>query len=532
MANWADIDAVHHVVLAFAGPLTQLLHGCLPLPLSEDVILDVWNDVFCCDWQGNLADLPPLPAHRSLGRTLRSIQTRSMYHRVKTDTNYSEVAYVVEYATKAHRYEDETVEVMAIADIEHVPMQHMWLDELSPMLATPVVLAHASIAGGHVKLLEHLVAAAGVSLGSIGLLRRYDGEAMDIAAYYNHMDMLQLLHEGGCNACTSIAMQHAAYNGNLEMVQWLHTDVSLGCTSSAFVSALDQGHREIADFLRELYAASVMFYSEDIERLVLQGRLDALTYIVTHLPAMISSQAIEYAAMFGRLDILKVLCNSPYAMEIPTAAMLGAASHGHLEIIQFLHQRCPEGFTTRVFDAAARNNHMDIVLFLHSMQRGGFSINAMDRAAHRGHMEMVRFLHEHGTDGCTKRAMDWAAAGGHLAMVQYLHEKRTEGYTHRALYWAAREGHIDVLNYLLQLDTDKRFQQQAVRRALRIGHKVVFDSLRTVGAVSARDLEVAAQTKWLPVLYRIRSKIRAHGEVYGDDDLDAFEDAYNFEYEP
>ena len=50
----------------------------------------------------------------------------------------------------------------------------------------------------------------------------------------------------------------------------------------------------------------------------------------------------------------------------------------------------------------------------------------MDKAARHGHLDVVQWLHEHRQEGCTKNAMDWAAMNGQLNVVQWLRDHYQE----------------------------------------------------------------------------------------------------------
>ncbi|KDO16226.1 hypothetical protein SPRG_18237, partial [Saprolegnia parasitica CBS 223.65] len=326
--SWDDVEVLHDVIAAYAGPLTQLLHGYLPATLSDDTALAVWQDVFRCDWDGDFATLPRLPPHRGLCQSLRLITSRRMYERIKCRTDYNDVAYRVDYA------DGHDASVVRVLDIDHVPMQHMWLDELTTLLAHPMALAHAAIAGGHVALLRHLQSSADVvDLSQIQHLHGCDGLAMDVAAYYGHVNVLKLLHDAGSMACSTDAMDHAAYAGDLRLVQWLGDHRSEGCTSNALLLALANGHVNVADHLRRVYGDEFSFQAYDIEAAVLRGHVGVLAYLVTHFENAIeiSETALTYAAAYGRLDMLTLLLSSPAAGSVPSSALIGAAAHGHLD---------------------------------------------------------------------------------------------------------------------------------------------------------------------------------------------------------
>ncbi len=56
----------------------------------------------------------------------------------------------------------------------------------------------------------------------------------------------------------------------------------------------------------------------------------------------------------------------------------------------------------------------------------------MDGAAAHGHLDVLTWLHEHRVEGCTFEALDQAAGNGHLNILLFLHRYRV--YIHRYIY--------------------------------------------------------------------------------------------------
>lgn len=56
----------------------------------------------------------------------------------------------------------------------------------------------------------------------------------------------------------------------------------------------------------------------------------------------------------------------------------------------------------------------------------GCTTDAMDLVAERGHLEIVQFLHNRGNEEWTTDAMGMSAYHGYLDNVKILHENRTE----------------------------------------------------------------------------------------------------------
>jgi ankyrin repeat protein len=234
-----------------------------------------------------------------------------------------------------------------------------------------------------------------------------DASAMDVAAKYGHLEVLQYLHELqvciNCAAktqrrqdnkrpkpeCTLAAMDCAAGNGHLEVVQWLQQNRSEGCTTRAMDAAATGGHLNVVRWLGKY-------------------RSEGCT----------------------------------------VAAMDGAIRNGHLEVVKWLHRHGSEGCSTRAMDKAAMNGHVDVVKWLHQNRIEGCTTAAMDGAAAQGFLNVVRWLHYNRSEGCTQQAMDKAANNGHLQVVQWLDANRPEGCSSAAIDGAARNNHWEVFLFL------------------------------------------------------------------------------------
>ncbi|OQR90246.1 hypothetical protein THRCLA_09398 [Thraustotheca clavata] len=71
--------------------------------------------------------------------------------------------------------------------------------------------------------------------------------------------------------------------------------------------------------------------------------------------------------------------------------------------------------------------------------------HAVDGAASNGHIEIVQILH----DFPATKAVDMAARNGHLELIKYLQTHRNEGCTEKAYRSATRTNRFDILKYLL-----------------------------------------------------------------------------------
>ncbi|EQC25794.1 hypothetical protein SDRG_16342 [Saprolegnia diclina VS20] len=346
---WANVADVQPLILAFAGPLTQLLHGTLDGDQlrstgGEALKQAIWRDAFRLDLDGDLDMLPPTKLSAA---DCCCISSKSMYARTKTQ--------LIKTHTIVYERDDALERLLAAA------MAHLWIDELDT--SDPCALAQTAILGGHMQLLCCLRDDYGVDLAAISHVDDHDSPlAMDWAAGHGYLDVVQLLRDAGCSGCSTEALDDAAFNGHLDVVQWLHRHRTEGGTSSGVDFAIAATHYDIATFLR------------------------------SHCGLWISDRALYYSASMGSLGGVMYLdqeCHASCGADVMDAA----AANGHLHIVQYLHTHRSEGCTRKAMDDAASAGHLETVVWLHKHRDEGCTTDAMDAAAERGHLHVVEWLH-------------------------------------------------------------------------------------------------------------------------------------------
>ncbi|KAJ8531899.1 hypothetical protein ON010_g14063 [Phytophthora cinnamomi] len=203
-----------------------------------------------------------------------------------------------------------------------------------------------------------------------------------------------------------------------------------------------------------------------------------------------------------------------------------AASHGHLELVKWLHSNRPEGCTPDAMDRAAAHGHLEVIQWLHlnrtygiyqksyGISRKGKSFGCsemvarpyrrtwskgnIDIPAASGHLELVSWLHFTGDAVCSEFAMDRAAANGHLDVVNFLHEHSREGCSREATIKAAEGNHLDILKYLIST-VEAKCSSVTVKAAASNGH---FDSVKwLIEDQSVKCQEVVTLSRWAAALY-------------------------------
>ncbi|CAI5709666.1 hypothetical protein KXD40_005430 [Peronospora effusa] len=174
--------------------------------------------------------------------------------------------------------------------LEHV---NAFLD-LSPKWT----LMRAALAG-HLHLVQR------VSRRNPKKFQRCCQEAMDSAAEFGHLEVVQWLHTNRREGCTTDAMDMAACNGHLKIVQWLHKNRTEGCTTNAIDFAAQLGHLEVVQWLHFNRKEGATHYA--IDNAATYGHLDVIQWLYAHRDEGCSQSAVVNAINAGHDDVAKWL---------------------------------------------------------------------------------------------------------------------------------------------------------------------------------------------------------------------------------
>ncbi|POM61635.1 hypothetical protein PHPALM_29323 [Phytophthora palmivora] len=130
-------------------------------------------------------------------------------------------------------------------------------------------------------------------------------EAMDSAAEFGHLDVVQWLHTNRHEGCSTDAMDMAACNGHLEIVQWLHENRTEGCTSNAIDFAAQYGHLKVVQWLHYHCKAQATHYAMD--NAATYGHLEVIQWLHAHRVERCSQSALVNAINAGHEDVAKWL---------------------------------------------------------------------------------------------------------------------------------------------------------------------------------------------------------------------------------
>ncbi|KDO28665.1 hypothetical protein SPRG_06519 [Saprolegnia parasitica CBS 223.65] len=236
-----------------------------------------------------------------------------------------------------------------------------------------------------------------------------------------------------------MAMDDAATWGHLDVVEFLQTNHTEGCTVDALDGAITHGHLDVARFLME------------------------------HRSEGASPNILDLAAANGHLDVVKYL-HSLGSFGCTVAAVDKAASNGHLKVATFLLTNRNAGCTRdMVVRYALKRGHERTTEYLLSL--GPEMRGVVQRLLARGmpcdprwiaqasavnNVPLVRFLHEHPNHSCHPEAMQAAIVNEAWDVVDFLLAHCTAKVAVDALRAALSFSNLDVSVRMLQRHPELR----------------------------------------------------------------------------
>ncbi|OQS02341.1 hypothetical protein THRCLA_05275 [Thraustotheca clavata] len=257
-------------------------------------------------------------------------------------------------------------------------------------------------------------------------------DAMDRAAWNGHLDMIKYLHVHRAEGCTAEAYNHAVKTNRLDILEFLVTnkcfhgviDFEKLCIDAASRNNIEmlafcisqlQGH--LTQKLKELTMYNAAMY----------GLLDIVKWLHEVQGFVSTSIIVEVAQVRGYKHIVRYLNTIEWLTSSPLNL---AAICGHLEIVKLLMNASKTAWCSEAMDLAAMNSNIDVMKFNHHIENGpGSTTAAMDGAATSGHLEVVEFLNENRTEGCTSKALNEAIYKGYANVVQYLKKEHEVQYS-------------------------------------------------------------------------------------------------------
>ncbi|EGG22432.1 hypothetical protein DFA_04554 [Cavenderia fasciculata] len=261
--------------------------------------------------------------------------------------------------------------------------------------------------------------------------------ALDNAASFGHLEIVKLLLP--LVDCTNKAIDTASLNGYCQVVKIL-LEAGKPYTYRAIEYASTNGHLEVVKLLHT--------WDGQPNRIDKHATMTTdIAYESNHsntYPESYSNNPLDLAASNGHLQVVEYLHNEKYGCSV--VALDFAAKRGYHHVVDYLLDNRTEGCSSEAIDQVACTGDLEMIQKLHFRAKAPCSYRAMNNAAK--YLNVVEWLSNNRQEGCNKMAMDNASALGALDVLQYLHINRTEGCSTAAMDMAAKYGQLETLIFL------------------------------------------------------------------------------------
>ncbi|KDO16550.1 hypothetical protein SPRG_17933 [Saprolegnia parasitica CBS 223.65] len=177
-----------------------------------------------------------------------------------------------------------------------------------------------------------------------------------------HLDVARYLCDHACAGFGADAAAAAAGNGHMDLLVFLlrraRDDNSV--LDAALVAAAKYGR---VDVLARLHAASYDVATAAIPAIT-YDKVGILCFLLSHQSNCVPAQALEHAAMLGRLDAVQLL-HEYGLVSRRHEALLAAVTNGHEPIVRYLYSIAASDLNTAVaIKEAKRAKHREVLRYL------------------------------------------------------------------------------------------------------------------------------------------------------------------------
>jgi ankyrin repeat protein len=386
----------------------------------------LWKSVFETDYAGDFTFLPLEAIPRAcLG--LMHVRSREMYERlcklqpkrrsIPEDRLERHNCYTFEYLAE---FEDNETRQTFL----HIAMRHMWLDVIGDLCSRfPITFAKYSLAFNHAKLFKYLVETYQVDslqwhnenddyglmqnpvqplrdmclTGDLEVIKfmvdekgfKVTEESAHAVCKIGHLESVRYLAGAAREQFTATAVDIAAKEGHLEVVKFLCEDLQLD-VGQGFSDAISNGHFWVFNYLFSRFPKKIPT-SASLYDAVKKSHLSAFRICVKHGRGRYDVLMARAAAASGTLKLLEsIFQRNPNLINIQVLS--DACASGHLNIVKFIHENCPNlSPTPDELDAAISNKHFSVVQYLIEQWNAKASDKSLNLAVPS--LSMIRFLH-------------------------------------------------------------------------------------------------------------------------------------------
>ena len=208
------------------------------------------------------------------------------------------------------------------------------------------------------------------------------------------------------------------------------------------------------------------------------NKLDLLKWIREEKKCKWGAETIVSPAERGNLEIVKYCVEN--GCPIAESACKGAACHGHLELLKYLHETGGAPLSEEVSKSAASRGHIDVLRYL-AERDCPMTETTCYPAAINGHFECLKYILEDlkvplhvFDDESPEQDRLWddredllvdIAANGHLEVLRFLHEEKNFPVGEGTCAYACEGGHLECVKYLHE-DCNVEFDINAMEKAV------------------------------------------------------------------
>ncbi|KDO27016.1 hypothetical protein SPRG_07728 [Saprolegnia parasitica CBS 223.65] len=196
----------------------------------------------------------------------------------------------------------------------------------------------------------------------------FKGSATYCAVSQGHLEIVELLVARG-HAVPSTAINEAVSNGHLHVVRYLHEGFGHICTC----------YRSLLEAVVGLHMDTVAYVlRKSCWQLGRSLSNDDRTDIALHMLLVATARSGSLSTLQLVCDIFPVNLATELSRRVSERMLLRAASHGHLEMLQHLHDRYGFGWTPLVREAAMRRGHRKVLRYIGTLGPATASAHAID----------------------------------------------------------------------------------------------------------------------------------------------------------
>ena len=172
-------------------------------------------------------------------------------------------------------------------------------------------------------------------------------DAIDIAAWNGHIEVLKWFYENRKEKPTENAMDMAAKKGYLEVIRFIYGNNWGQCSECAFIYSALENHFEVLKWLHNNIDVSNMENSPKGQAYIMHnaahsGYLEIVKYLYES-GYRFTKDILENAVSGNQLPVVMWLCeNVPVVHSRIYAALKLAVKRNHLEIIKYLKEKLPK----------------------------------------------------------------------------------------------------------------------------------------------------------------------------------------------